>query len=214
MSEADATELFAAVADERRRIADLLDELDDAQLATPSLCAGWDIKTVAAHLVSVLADSFWTFQWRTVRHRSLAAGIDALARRRARQPAAEIADTLRRCADRPISPPLFGPLDPLADIVVHSGDIRIPLGLPFAPDRWRAGLALDFLTAPWRIGFVPLGRLRGIRLCTNDIDRTWGHGAEVRGSAAALLMSVGGRTALMHELDGPGLPLLRHRLSG
>lgn len=217
MSEADATEqfVFAAVADERRRIADLLDELDDAQLATPSLCAGWDIKTVAAHLVSVLADGFWTFQWRTVRHRSLAAGIDELARRRAWEPAAEIADTLRRCADRPISPPLFGPLDPLADIVVHSGDIRIPLGLPFAPDPRRAGLALDFLTGPWRIGFVPLGRLRGIRLCATDIDRTWGRrGAEVRGSAAALLMSVGGRTALMHQLDGPGLPLLRRRLSG
>ncbi|WP_327100674.1 maleylpyruvate isomerase family mycothiol-dependent enzyme [Nocardia vinacea] len=216
MSEADAMEqfVFAAVADERRRIADLLDELDEAQLATPSLCAGWDIKTVAAHLVSVLADSFWTFQWRTVRHRSLAAGIDELARRRAREPAAEIADTLRRCADRPISPPLFGPLDPLADIVVHSGDIRIPLGLPFAPDPRRAGLALDFLTGPWRIGFVPLGRLRGIRLCATDIDRTWGRGDEVRGSAAALLMSVGGRTALLHQLDGPALPLLRRRLSG
>ena len=39
--------LFAAVADERRQIASLLDGLDAGQLATPSLCAGWDVKTVA-----------------------------------------------------------------------------------------------------------------------------------------------------------------------
>ena len=40
--------VFAAVADERRQIARLIDELDDAQVASPSLCEGWDIKTVAA----------------------------------------------------------------------------------------------------------------------------------------------------------------------
>ena len=51
--------VFAAVADERRRIAVLIDGLDDAQLATASLCTGWDVKTVAAHLVSVFADGFW-----------------------------------------------------------------------------------------------------------------------------------------------------------
>ena len=47
--------VFAAVADERREIAALIDGLDDAQLATQSLCAGWDVKTVAAHLVSDFA---------------------------------------------------------------------------------------------------------------------------------------------------------------
>lgn len=42
-------QIFAATAQERRRIADFIDELDAAQLATPSLCTGWDVKTVAAH---------------------------------------------------------------------------------------------------------------------------------------------------------------------
>jgi hypothetical protein len=48
MVEVNRQFVFAAVADERRRIADVLESLDDAQLSTPSLCAGWDIKTVAA----------------------------------------------------------------------------------------------------------------------------------------------------------------------
>src|SRR5215217_5574789 len=69
------------------------------------------------------------------------------------------------------SPPLFGPLDPLADVLVHGGDMRIPLGLPLDPDPQLAALALDFLTGPWPFGFVPLGRLRGIALRGNDIGR-------------------------------------------
>ncbi len=49
------------MADERRSIATLIYGLNNDQLATESLCAGWDIKTVAAHLVSDFADGFWGF---------------------------------------------------------------------------------------------------------------------------------------------------------
>jgi uncharacterized protein (TIGR03083 family) len=208
----DRERVFAAVANERRQIATLLDGLDDAQLAAPSLCTGWDIKTVAAHLVSVFADSFWVFMGTALRRGGMARAIDELARRCARLPAADIAATLRGRADHPLSPPLFGPLDPLADILVHGGDISIPLDLPFEPDPELAALALDFLTGPWPFGFVPLGRLRGISLYATDVDRVWRRGAEVRGPAAALMMAVSGRPALLHLLDGPGLPLLRRRL--
>jgi uncharacterized protein (TIGR03083 family) len=205
--------VFAAVANERRQIANLVDGLSDAELATPSLCAGWDIKTVAAHVLSTLDDGLSVFLRLAVRRASLARAIDELARRRAQLPAAEITASLRRYADRPISPPLFGPLDPLADVLVHGGDIRIPLRMPFDPVPERAALALDFLTGPWPFGFVPLGRLRGIRLQCTDIDRAWGKGAQVSGPAAALMMSVVGRTALLDALAGPGMPLWRHRLS-
>jgi uncharacterized protein (TIGR03083 family) len=204
--------VFAAGANERRHIATLIGELDDAQLATSSLCTGWDVKTVAAHLVSVFADSFWVFMRTAARRGSIARAIDELARHRAQLPTAEIIAALRRCADYPLSPPMFGPLDPLADILVHGGDIKIPLNLPFAPDPELAALALDFLAGPWPFGFVPLNRLRGISLHATDIDRTWRNGTQVRGPAAALMMAVTGRTALLHLLDGPGSPLLRRRL--
>jgi uncharacterized protein (TIGR03083 family) len=208
----DSGAVYSAVARERRQIATLIDHLDEAQLATPSLCAGWDVKTVAAHLVSVFADNFWVFMGTAARRASMARAIDELARRRAELPASEIADLLRRRADHPLSPPLFGPLDPLADILVHGGDIRIPLGLPFAPEPHLAALALDFLTGPWPFGFVPLGRLRGIALRATDIERSWGNGAEIAGPTSALMMAVTGRTALLHLLDGPALHILRGRL--
>jgi len=205
--------IFAAVAEQRREIASLLDGLDDVQFATPSLCLGWDVKTVAAHVVSTVEDGTAGFLRLAVRRGSLARAIDELAQGRAQLPTAEIVASLRRCADHPVSPPLFGPLGPLADSLVHSGDIRIPLGLPFEPDAQLAAQAMDFLTGRWPIGFVRLGRLRGIRLSATDVGRTWRAGADIRGPVAALMMSVSGRSALLDALDGPGLPLLRHRLS-
>ena len=208
----DRGHLFAAVANERRQIATLVDGLDDTQLATPSLCAGWDVKTVVAHLACSVTDGFSVPMRTALRRGSLARAIDELARRRAQLPASEIVTTLRQRADYPLSPPVFGPVAPFADILIHGGDIRIPLSLPFEPDPQRVAIALDFLTGPWPFGFVPLGRLWGISLHGTDTDRSWGKGAEIRGPAAALMMAVSGRTALLDNLDGPGLPLLRQRL--
>ena len=205
--------VFSAVANERRDIAALIDGLDGAQLATPSLCAGWDVKTVAAHLVSVFADSFWVFQWTAIRRGGVHRAIDELARRRAQQPAAHIADCLRQGADHQLSPPITGPLSGLTDVLVHGGDIRIPLGQPYEPDPQLCALALDFLTGARALGFVPFGRLRGIRLQAGDIDRSWGRGAEIRGPVRALLLAVTGRGALLDRLDGPGLRVLTNRLT-
>jgi hypothetical protein len=92
--------------------------------------------------------------------------------------------------------------------------MRIPLGIPFEPDPQLTATVLDFLTGPVPIGLVPLRRLRGIRWQANDIDRTWGKGQEIRGRAAELLMAAVGRTAVLDALDGPGLALLRRRISG
>jgi uncharacterized protein (TIGR03083 family) len=207
-------QIHAATAQERRRIADLIDDVDEAQLATPSLCAGWDVKTVAAHLVSFLAEGTLRVTWLGARRGSPDRAIDELARRRAQRPAAEIAASLRDLADhRYWRPPPQAP-GLLAEVLAHSGDIRIPLGLPFEPDPQPTAIALDFLAGPVPIGLVPLGRLRGIRLQATDIDRTWGKGQEIRGRSAELLMAAVGRNAVLDALDGPGLPSLRQRISG
>ena len=96
---------------------------------------------------------------------------------------------------------------------MHGGDIQIPLGLPFRPEDEQVGWALDFLTGPRPFGFVPRGRLRGITLRSTDIGRSWGTGAEIRGPAALLMMAVTGRVDVLGILDGPGVAVLRKRLS-
>ena len=94
--------VFVAVADERRAIATLIDGLDPEQLATPSLCGGWDVKTVAAHLVSDFTDGFWVFLASGVRHGGMNRGINAPAQHRGRASAAEIRAKFGREAYHPL----------------------------------------------------------------------------------------------------------------
>ena len=204
--------VFLAVADERRSIAALIDGLDPQELATKSLCVGWDVKTVAAHLISDFTDGFWGFLASGIRHGNINRGIDALARRRARAPAAEIAETLRREADHRLSPPVTGPLSGLTDVLVHGADMRIPLGISHRPDPQRVARVIDFLTGPTQFGFFPRRRLRGIALHDEDTGQVWGVGNSIHGSGAALMLAVCGRTVALQDLTGPGVPVLRSRL--
>lgn len=213
LSRQERENVFRAAADGRRSIAALIAELDPAQVATPSLCAGWDVKTVAAHLISDLADGFWGFLVSAARHGGdIHRGIDALARQRARASAADIADTLHREADRQVSPPVAGPLSGLTDVLVHSADIRIPLGLAYRPDPGHVARTLDFLTGPTQLGFFPRRRLRGLALHDLDTGRCWGDGEVIRGPGAAVLLAVCGRTVRIDDLTGPGVPVLQSRL--
>ena len=210
----DRDQIHAAIAQERRNIADLIDSLDDSQLATESLCTGWDVKTVGSHLVSGLADGTTRAILLSWRRMNQGKAVDEMARRRVHWPAAKIAASLRDLADRQYWRPPPQPSGMLAEILCHSGDIRIPLGLPFEPDPQLTVIALDFLTGPVPIGLVPLRRLRGIRWHATDMDRSWGEGPVILGRAAELMMAAVGRTPVLDALDGPGLSLLRHRMSG
>jgi uncharacterized protein (TIGR03083 family) len=213
LSRAERERIFGAVAAERRSIATLIDNLDADQLATESLCAGWDVKTVAAHLVSDFADGFWGFMVSGIRHGGMDRGIDALARRRARASPAEIAETLRRRADHRLSPPVTGPLSGLTDVLVHGADMRIPLGIPHRPDPQDVARVLDFLTSPTQLGFFPRRRLRGISLQDDDTGQSWGHGELIRGPGMALMLATCGRTVAFGDLSGPGSPVLQSRLT-
>lgn len=209
----DHDQIHVAIAEERRRIADLIDTLDESQLATESLCTGWDIKTMGSHLVSALADGTLRSMVLGWRRRSIAQALDEMARRRAHWPAAEIAARLRELADQQYwRPPPQAP-GLLAEILSHSGDIRIPLGLPLEPDPQLTAIALSFLTGPLPLGLVPVGRLRGIRWQATDIDQAWGKGPEIRGRTAELLMAAVGRTATFDAVEGPGVALLRRRMT-
>jgi Mycothiol maleylpyruvate isomerase N-terminal domain len=54
---------FAEIADERRGLAALLSELTGEQQATQSLCRGWSVHDVAAHLVVPLEVSTRSSCW-------------------------------------------------------------------------------------------------------------------------------------------------------
>ena len=157
--------VFAATERERRAVADLLAGLDAAQLARPSLCAGWDVRTVAAHLAAALTGADARFVLAVLRARGdLHRANDALARGGARRPVGDLVAPLQGSAGRRVSPPVVGPRGPLTDVLVHGGDMRVPLGLPHDPAADGVRAALQFVTGGRPVGFVPRGRLAGLRL--------------------------------------------------
>lgn len=204
--------IFAASAARRHAVADFLEPLDEKQLDTESLCAGWSVRVVAGHLLAVVMLSGSAFLLALVRsgfRPHVANGV--LARRVAARTGAELAAGLRKHADRRFKPPVVGAFGPLTDLLVHEADMRLPLNLPYDPPPADVEVALGFLTgrAP---GFVPKGRLTGIRLAPNDLNRTWGEGAEVTGRAADIMLAVCGRPAALPSLSGPGAAMLAERV--
>lgn len=209
----DTEAIFAVCASQRRELSDLLEGLSESALETPSLCAGWSVRVVAAHLATALDAHLGRFLMAVIANRgSLDRANDASARRRANEQLRTLVTALRDGADKRLSPPVTGPRGPMTDLLVHGGDIRLPLGVPFDPPTEAVEIALDFLTgrAP---GFVPRRRLAGLALEPTDTPRRWGTGAEITGNAADLMMAVSGRRATLDRLGGPGLPMLDSRLS-
>jgi uncharacterized protein (TIGR03083 family) len=205
--------VFTAAAEQRRGLADLVESLDDAQLATPSLCAGWDVRTVAGHLVAPLILTPRSLVTALVQARgSLDTANTLMARDVARHPTSELAALLRRHAASRFAPPVTGPRAPLTDTLVHGGDMRLPLGIPHDPAPAAVRLCLDFVTAGRPFGFLPRGRLRGLRLQATDQDWAWGEGAAITGRGIDLLMAACGRTATLAALAGPVSEILAKRL--
>ncbi|WP_305789368.1 maleylpyruvate isomerase family mycothiol-dependent enzyme [Symbioplanes lichenis] len=205
-------DLRAAIADERRRVADLVDSLQPNQLDAPSLCGEWTVKEVAGHLLAACGNvkpslgliARSGFRLHVVNAR--------LAVQTADRPAAELAQALRDNADNPFEAPLVGHPGQLTDLQVHSQDMRRPLGLPHGLRLERLRVSLDFMTSGRAYGFAPRRRLSGLRFEASDLNWFSGVGELVVGPAEAVLLAMCGRTAVLGELDGPGVRTLRSRL--
>ncbi len=205
--------MFDDVAAERLGLADELEELTTAQWATPSLCAGWTVHDVVAHLTLSTRQSVpWTL-WRVARARGdLERAFADMARERAAAfGPTELIAQLREMAhvDRRLA--MSGELDPLNDLLVHSQDLAVPLGrgrdLP-------VGRALPCLRHVWAAPFVGAAkRFAGLRLVATDADWAEGEGPEVRGPVGALLLAANGRVAGLDGCDGEGLAAARGRFT-
>lgn len=202
------------VAAERRGLADLLDTLTDAEWATPSLCPGWTVLDVVAHLTFSTCQPMARTILATVRARGDMDRVFAdMARERAgTHTRDELVARLREMAavDRRFR--FAGRLDPLNDLLVHGQDIAVPLGRTRAMPLERV---LPCLAHAWRNPIQkPARRFAGLRFVATDADASVGDGAtEVRGPAGALLLVVNGRPAGLADLTGPGAAEATRRMA-
>ncbi|MEU4421725.1 maleylpyruvate isomerase family mycothiol-dependent enzyme [Actinoplanes sp. NPDC024001] len=205
-------EILEMIADERRRLADLVDSLTEEQLQTRSLCAAWTAKEVVGHLVAVVAASNTAaLKLLLTSGFSIHKANARLAAQTAERPAPELAALLREHATNPFRPPVVGHPGALTDLQIHSQDIRRPLGLPhqLRPERMR--ISLDFLVGGRAVGFTPKKRPAGLRFETTDLDWAHGAGPAVRGTGEAVMLALAGREAAFADLDGDGVAVLRRR---
>ena len=206
------TDTWDLIARERRVLADVLDSLTDDQWATPSLCAGWAVRDVVAHLVFPMRMGMVRLMGKlAVRRFDFARLSDEEARGDPRSPH-ELVAALRANAEHRFHPPGFGSEAPLTDVIIHGQDIRRPLGLPRAVDEIPMRIALDLLTSPKATrGFIAKGRLSGLRLEATDLGWSHGAGAVIAGPSDALAMAIAGRKSALAELEGDGVAVLGGR---
>jgi uncharacterized protein (TIGR03083 family) len=206
--------VVAASALNRTAFADLLESLSPDQLATQSLCGRWDIATVGAHLSAAITTRITAFGVELFKNRgSFDKANDAVARKAATHGVAASIATIRANANSRFAPPGSGPRAPLTDVLVHTGDIARPLGLPHnaAPDHVRT--ALEFLDGPRTTGFVKRGSMAGLKVVADDLDTSYGSGEELHGRGIDMMMAICGRTVALDDLAGAGVATLRSRLA-
>jgi len=205
-------DLYAAVAAQRRQLADTLDGLTNEQWATPSLCEGWDVRDVVVHLLSGPEVKILTFLGYMARNRfDFNKTNDYIVDVDTRSPG-ELTAALRTNADSRFHPPGFGSEAPLTDISVHTGDIMVPLGLPHEVPADNARAVMDLLISPrGQRGFGKKGRLDGFAFTATDIGWTHGTGPAVSGPSEPMLMAMVGRMVGFDALEGDGVAALRSR---
>jgi uncharacterized protein (TIGR03083 family) len=203
-----AGEVWPIVHAERAALVADLEGLDDAAWDEPSLCAGWTVHDVVAHLVNSARTTRIGFVAGLVRarfdfDRQNARGV---ARERRATPRDTLA-ALRGVATRTSAPPAA--LESrIVEEVVHGEDIRRPLGIARAYPTEAVTRALRLQARTPRSFGGAKELLTTVRVSATDADVSLGAGPVAEGSALDLLLAVCGRAPAVTDLDGPGASLL------
>jgi len=195
---------------EREALIDDLGTLTDEQWATPSLCAGWTVRDVLGHMIAtakMTPPRFFAkmaaagFRFNSMTAKGVAAEATA-------KPADGLANFRSHLKDTTAPP---GPVEAmLGEAVIHSADIRTPLGIPHEYPEEALRRVADFyqgsnlLTGAKR-------RIDGLSLRATDTGWSTGSGPEVSGPHLSLIQAMIGRSAVLAELSGAGVDTLKSR---
>lgn len=206
-------ESWQLIEEHRLAVADLLERLTPEEWERASLCAGWRVRDVAAHLaLGASAPPLGEMIRVAVQARGNFDRLNHdLAVRHASQPTSTIVAALRQHAGSRDLPAVTNYRNALFDVLVHGQDIAIPLsrtlefstaaGSAAAENLWR-------LRWPWSTQ----RRFRGLSFSATDTDWSAGAGPAVRGPIRSLLLVLAGREAGLPGLTGDGVPELALRI--
>jgi uncharacterized protein (TIGR03083 family) len=205
------TDLWPLIHRQRAGVADMLDGLSASQWDQPSLCSGWQVRDVAAHMIATghttpgsffggLVGAGFQFDAFTAKQ---------IAKRRDHSPE-QLVGELRETATMRKRPP--GPAEtPLSEAVMHGEDIARALGIrQDLDDEAIVRVADSYKNTQLIIGAKK--RIAGLRLTATDTDWQTGEGPEVVGPQMSLLLVMAGRRVALDDLTGDGVQALTSRM--
>jgi uncharacterized protein (TIGR03083 family) len=204
------TDIWPVVHAERKALAADLRALSDDDWATVSLCGAWTVRDVLAHMTSaakLTPPAFFAglitsgFSFDKAQEKGVATQLGTTP-----------ADTLTGFEAVLTSvkhPP--GPADTwLGEVIVHSEDIRRPLGISRAYPTAAVVQVADFFKGS-NLLIGSKRRIAGLTLRATDADWSHGTGPEVSGPVLSLVMAMTGRQVADDDLAGDGVAILRAR---
>jgi uncharacterized protein (TIGR03083 family) len=191
------------IAAERTELAKMLAGLPAPRWDEPTLCAGWRVREVVAHITMPFRYSRSRFVLELAKSRGK---FNEMADRCARRDAAvmspgELAEALRSNANHPWQPPGGGCEGALTHDVIHGLDITEARGLGRLVPQDRLGVVLPNLVTPKALGFFGVD-LSGVELRAADTGWTFGSGRPVTGTAQDLALFLCGRKLPPGRLEG------------
>jgi len=215
----DDEQVWTAIDEQRRRVVALLESVTDPEWDRPSLCTGWTVRHVAAHLTlqELTAGDALRF---ALRHPALLRDVNRVIHESARLQAAElstdqiVAEVAATVGRRRHNVGVTH-RETLVDIVVHGLDVSVPLRrrLDVPPEvAAEAAARVRSLDGTGRNRVFRKLPLAGYRLVASDVDWSVGAGPEIRGPVVALLLLLTGRRAGLDDVAGDGADALRREL--
>ena len=204
----DAT-TWAMIHAERARVADMLEGLTSAQWSSDTLCKGWNVQMVAAHMMNAGEQTGPKFlRGLLVNGMRFNVMMDRQTRSSAALSPREIIERIRARTTTTNKPPAAA-MAMLGEVVVHGNDIRQPLGIDDDTSKEAKLACLEMFKGS---NFpVPAKRaIAGLHLHATDADWSYGSGPDVNGPLVALLMAMATRP-LATTLSGDGVATLRSR---
>ncbi len=203
-------DMWGTIHSERRALAADLEHLAEPQSDAASLCTGWSVRDVLAHMTATARMGQGQFIGKFIAAGFNFKGMQSkdIAAERGTSPS-ETLDRFKSVINSSNHPP--GPADTwLGEVLVHSEDIRRPLGIQHDhPIDAAVRVANFYKNSNLLIGAK--NRISGLRLRATDVEWSHGDGPEVAGPIVSLVVAMTGRKAVLDGLTGEGVATLRSR---
>ncbi|MDH6291970.1 maleylpyruvate isomerase family mycothiol-dependent enzyme [Rhodococcus opacus] len=186
------TDLQALVGPQFQALADALTVEPETIADAPSLCEGWSVRHVVAHVTMAARYDGPAFM------RELAAAghnfdvlSETIARRDSALPFDTLLDNLRSDTMAAWTPPGGGSVGALSHVVIHGLDITAATGLPRIASDEATRIVLSTLTGSGaqHFGIDVTGRF----LRATDLDWRFGEGPALEAPAGDLILALAGR---------------------